>query len=95
VHEAQFKGVQDHQHLLEILEYTAKLKGVYHARQLTYDKETKIAVIEIIAAPQTESFWRAYLGNMPKREFLLLPGKEPRLVPNQNLREAHADWWKE
>lgn len=93
VHEAQFKGVLDHQHLLEIMEYTAKLQGVYHVRQLTYDKESKLAVVEIIAAPQTESFWRAYINNMPKRELLLGNDGQLRLLPNQSLREKNAGSW--
>jgi hypothetical protein len=92
VHEAQFKGVQDHQHLLEIMEYTARLKGVYHVRQLTYDKTPKLAVIEIIAAPQTESFWRAYLHHLPKKEMLLKKEAAARVLPNENLRKKHPDW---
>ena len=92
VHEAQLKGVQDHQHLLEIMEYTARMKGVYHVRQLTYDKTTGLAVIEIIGAPQTESFWRAYLNNLPKREILLIGDKAFRIVPNTSLRQKNKDW---
>lgn len=82
VHEAQFKGVQDDQHLLEIMEYSAKLKGVYHVRQLSYEKTTGLAVIEIIGSPQTESFWRAYLNNMPKREKWIIDKNNVRIVSN-------------
>lgn len=67
VHEAQLKGVKDHAHLLEIMEYTAHLDGVYHVRQVSYDKTSQLAIIEIIAAPKTEVFWRAYVEAMPKR----------------------------
>ena len=94
VHEAQLKGVQDHQHLLEIMEYTAKLKGVYHVRQLTYDKTTGLAVIEIIGAPQTESFWRAYLNNLPKREKWIITVKNVRIIQNTPLRQKNKDWQK-
>lgn len=94
VHEAQLKGVQDHQHLLEIMEYTAKLKGVYHVRQLTYDKTTGLAVIEIIGAPQTESFWRAYMNNLPKREKWIINVKHVRIIQNDKLREKNPDWLK-
>lgn len=80
IHEAQFKGVVDHQHLLEIMEYTARLEGVYHVRQITYDKDSRIAVVEILGEPQTESFWRAYLQNMPKKELLLIDGQEPKII---------------
>ena len=92
VHEAQLKGVQDHQHLLEIMEYTAKLKGVYHVRQLTYDKTTGLAVIEIIGAPQTESFWRAYLNNLPKREKWNISIKYVRIIQNEPLRRKNPGW---
>jgi len=94
VHEAQLKGVEDHQHLLEILEYTAKLKGVYHVRQMSYDKTTGLAVIEIIGAPQTETFWRAYMNNMPKREKWIIDVKHIRIVQNEGLRQKNPDWTK-
>lgn len=94
VHEAQLKGAVDHQHLLEIMEYTARLKGVYHVRQLTYDKSTGLAVIEIIGAPQTEVFWRAYLNNLPKREKWIIDVKHIRILPNAKLRQQNPDWTK-
>jgi hypothetical protein len=94
VHEAQLKGVEDHQHLLQIMEYSAKLKGVYHVRQMTYDKTTGLAVIEIIGAPQTESFWRAYLNNLPKREKWIIDVKHIRIVQNEKLRQKNPDWTK-
>jgi hypothetical protein len=94
VHEAQLKGVENHQHLLQIMEYTAKLKGVYHVRQMTYDKTTGLAVIEIIGAPQTESFWRAYLNNLPKREKWIIDVKHIRIVQNEKLRQKNPDWTK-
>ncbi|MCB1210777.1 MAG: hypothetical protein KDK97_15755 [Verrucomicrobiales bacterium] len=92
VHEAQLKGVEDHQHLLEIMEYTAKLKGVYHVRQISYDKSTGLAVIEIIGAPQTESFWRAYLEKLPRRENWIIDVKHIKIVPNKALRQKNPDW---
>jgi len=94
VHEAQLKGVQDYQHLLEIMEYSAKLKGVYHVRQMTYDKSTGLAVIEIIGAPQTESFWRAYMNNLPKREKWDITMKHIRIQQNETLRKKNSDWMK-
>jgi|GEM_PF-3675115 len=75
IYEAQFKGVQSHEHLLQIMEYTAKLKGIYHVRQISYDKDTQKAVIEMMAAPSSEVFWRAYLESLPKRD-LLIKGKQ-------------------
>ncbi len=90
VHEAELKGVLDHEHLLEIINYTAKLAGVYHVRQISYDKPSGLAVIEIIGAPQTESYWRAYLNNLPKHEILLQKGHEPRVIINQELRKKHG-----
>jgi hypothetical protein len=76
------------------MEYTAKLKGVYHVRQMTYDKATGLAVIEIIGAPQTESFWRAYLNNLPKREKWIIDVKHIRIVQNEKLRQKNPDWTK-
>lgn len=92
VHEAQIKGIRDHNHLLKVMEYTARLKGVYHVRQLTFDKETRLAVIEIIAAPQTETFWRAYVENFPKYEDAQWQKENIKLLPNQELRRKNPDW---
>lgn len=90
VYEAQLRGVLDHQHLLDILNYTAKLEGVYHARQISYDKQSGLAVIEIIGAPQVENYWRAYLNNLPKHEVILQKGKEPVIKLNSELRKKHG-----
>lgn len=93
VHEAQLKGVQDHPHLLEIMEYTARLKGVYHVRQCSYDKASKLAVIEIIGAPQTEVFWRAYMEKLPKREVLIKNDGSVQIFKSDALRKTHPDWF--
>lgn len=90
VYEAQLRGVLDHQHMLDILNYTAKLEGVYHARQISYDKQSGLAVLEIIGAPQVESYWRAYLDNLPKHEIILQKGKEPVIKLNPELRKKHG-----
>ncbi len=92
VHEAQIKGIRDHTNLLKVMEYTARLKGVYHVRQLTFDKETRLAVIEIIAAPQTETFWRAYVENFPKYEDAQWQKENIKLLPNSELRKKNPDW---
>ena len=89
VHEAQIKGIRDHNHLLKVMEYTARLKGVYHVRQLTYNKESRLAVIEIIAAPQTETFWRAYVENFPKYENAEWHKENIKLLPNSELRKKN------
>jgi hypothetical protein len=94
VHEAQLKGVQDHQHLLEIMEYTARLKGVYHVRQCTYEKTSRLAVIEIISAPQTEVFWRAYMEKLPKREVLIKNDGSVHISKSDALRKTHPDWFE-
>jgi hypothetical protein len=90
VYEAQLRGVVDHQHLLDIMNYTAKLQGVYHARQISYDKPSGVAVIEIIGAPQVEPYWRAYLNNLPKHEIIIQNGKEPVIKLNTELRKKHG-----
>ena len=56
--------------------------------------KTGLAVIEIIGAPQTESFWRAYLNNLPKREKWIIDVKYIRIVQNEKLRQKNPDWTK-
>lgn len=90
VYEARLDLVLDHQHLLDILNYTAKLEGVYHVRQISYDKQSGVAVIEIIGAPQAETYWRAYLNNLPKHEIILQKGYKPVIKLNPELRKKHG-----
>jgi hypothetical protein len=84
VHEAQIKGVQDHQHLLEIMNHTSHLEGVHHVRQCSYNKDTKLAIIEIIGAPQTEVFWPAWVDKMPRREKIIRGDGAIKIVPAQS-----------
>ena len=90
VHQAVITDVIDHNHLLALLDYMARMKGVYHVRQVSYKPETRDAVIEIIGAPQTETFWRAYLEKLPKAQIVDLS-----VVKNQELRKRYPSWWVE
>jgi len=68
VHIAKIKGVRDNQQLLVIKEHLAKMEGVYHVRQITFDAGTQTAELEIIGAPRGEEFWRAWLEKMPRTQ---------------------------
>ena len=92
VHEAQISGVKDQAHLLKILEYTAGHPGNYHVRQLTYDPKTKIAVIEIVGAPSTESGWRAWMMGIPK-ETIVKEHINIKVVKNEDIRKKYPAWF--
>jgi hypothetical protein len=88
VHQARLNNVLSHNHLLAIMDYMAKLEGVYHVRQVSYDLNTFDAEIEIIGAPSTVSFWRAHLEEMPLAQVIDL-----EYVENQEVRRKYPDWW--
>lgn len=96
VHEIQITGIENESQLLGVEEYMNKLKGAYHVRRMWFEPKDKHAGFELIGAPQTETYWRAYLDQMPR------PGKPatgstrkiaPKVVPNKNLREKYPDWF--
>ncbi|MAS93479.1 MAG: hypothetical protein CMO55_09830 [Verrucomicrobiales bacterium] len=93
--EAEFHDVKDNQHLARIIEYAQELEGVYHVRQMKYDKNTKVAIIEIVAAPHTENFWRAHLEEWPEANKGKKKKKPFRFKGNKQIREAYKDWFVE
>lgn len=66
VHIATITSVKDNNQLLVIKEYIAKMEGVYHVRQITFDQAAGVAELEIIGSPKGEEFWRAWLEKMPR-----------------------------
>jgi len=66
VHRAVLTGVRDNTDLLAFMESIAKMKEVYSVRRVSWDPKTKEAVIEIIASPRADSFWRVQIESMPK-----------------------------
>jgi hypothetical protein len=66
VHRAVVTNVKDYDRVLIIIAYMEKMQGVYHVRQLSFDPKTHVAELEILAAPRSESEWRAYLDRMPR-----------------------------
>lgn len=96
VHEIQITGIENERQLLGVEEYMGRLKGTYHVRRMWFDKKARHAGFEVIGAPQTETYWRAYLDQMPR------PGKpatgstrktKAKVVPNKKLREKYPDWF--
>lgn len=88
VHEAVLTHVYSESGLLALEEYIARMDGVYHVRRLQFDRARNEALIEIIGAPHSETFWRAYLEKMPKTKI------DVRLHPNQPLRDKYPDWFR-
>jgi hypothetical protein len=59
---------------------------------MSFDKSTGLALVEIIAAPQTESFWRAYLEKLPRREHWIIDVQHVKIVRNNELHRKNPDW---
>jgi hypothetical protein len=66
VHRIILTNVRDNTDLLAFMEHIAKMQGVYTVRRVSWDPKSKDAEIEVICSPQAESFWRAYIEQMPK-----------------------------
>lgn len=96
LYEAEFVPVKDHTHLLRIFDYIREMEGVYHVRQMTFDQKSGRAVVEIIASPQTENYWRAHLEHWPDATDQKVGKKKPvRFKANREMRETLQDWFKE
>lgn len=94
VYQAILTNVRNNTDLLFFMEYIAKLQGVYHVRRVSWDPKSGDAEIEIIASPKAESFWRAQIEAMPKRQV-----KVTRYVSKPSKRgssgtDAVPDWLK-
>jgi hypothetical protein len=87
VHEAVIVGVYSDNALLAIMEYMGKMDGVYHVRRLSFDKQAHEALIEIIGSPRSETYWRAYLENMPRTKVYT------NVTTNDTLRSKYPSWF--
>jgi hypothetical protein len=87
VHEAVVVGVYTDNALLAIMEYMGKMDGVYHVRSLSFDKQAHEALIEIIGSPRSETYWRAYLENMPRTKVYT------NVTTNDTLRSKYPSWF--
>jgi hypothetical protein len=87
VHEATITGVYNDNQLLAIMEYMGKMEGVYGVRQVSFDRESKTGVIDIIGNPRSETYWRAYLEKMPKAKVIV------KVKVNSELRKKYPSWF--
>jgi hypothetical protein len=87
VHEATVTGVHDDSQLLAIMDYMGKMDGVYGVRQVSYDRDAKVGVIDIIGNPRSETYWRAYLEKMPKAQVVV------KVVVNSDIRKKYPSWF--
>jgi len=90
VHVATITGVRDNNQLLIIKEHLAKMQGVYAVRQIAFDPVKQVAQLEIIGAPKSEEFWRAWLERMPRaRVTVSLPSGHRERNP-----ESYPTWFR-
>lgn len=93
VHEAQIGGVQDRKHLDEILTHLRDTKVFYNVRQMAYDAKTKVAILELVGAPASESQWRTLVAGIPMRTKV-----QEKLniiyVKNEVIRLKYPGWFR-
>ena len=97
VHTATITSVKDNNQLLVIKEHIAKMEGVYHVRQISFDAATGVAQLEIIGSPKAEEFWRAWLEKMP-RAIITVTVKSPapqKPRPKGTVAPSYPAWFKQ
>ena len=47
-------------------DHIAKLQGVYHVRDLSYDPGKQLAVLEVVGGPKMLTFIKAHIETMPR-----------------------------
>ena len=95
VHLATITNVKDNNRLLVVKEHIAKMDGVYHVRQISFDTATHVAELEIIASPKAHEFWRAWLEKLPLTivtEVKTLAPRKPR--PASAPPASYPPWYK-
>lgn len=88
VYRAVIVNVFSESALLAHMEYIGKMQGVYYVKRVSFDRQANEALIEIIAAPASQAFWRAYLEKMPKTKVNV------QVTPNDKLRNKYPDWFQ-
>jgi hypothetical protein len=88
VYEAVLVGVYTEDQLLGIMDYLRTLDGVTGVRRLSFDHQTREALIEVIAAPRSEGVWRAFLEKAPKLVINL------GYNPNKDVRNKYPTWFQ-
>jgi len=95
VYQAILTRVRDNTDLLFFMESIAKMEGIYHVRQISWNPKTGDAEIEITASPRVESFWRAQIEAMPKRKVTIVKYvSKPRPSGGGGGDNAIPDWLK-
>jgi hypothetical protein len=96
VHLATITNVKDNSRLLVVKEHIAKMDGVYHVRQISFDAAAGVAELEIIASPKAEEFWRAWLEKLP-RTIITVTVKPPaprKPRPASPAPSSYPSWYK-
>ncbi len=95
VYQAILTNVRDNTDLLFFMEQIAKMQGIYHVRRISWDAKTGDAEIEIIASPKAESFWRAQIESIPKRQVKVVKyTTRPPKPSNASGVDAVPSWLK-
>lgn len=66
IYEVEISKVPNNMHILRIKDHIAKLQGVYHVRDLSYDPAQQLAVLEVHGSPKMLTFLKAHIENMPR-----------------------------
>lgn len=66
VYEVEMANVPSNLHVLRIKDHIAKLQGVYHVREISYDPGELVSTLEVIGSPKMLTFLKAHIETMPK-----------------------------
>ncbi|MCB1092577.1 MAG: hypothetical protein KDL87_13665 [Verrucomicrobiae bacterium] len=66
IYEVEMANVPSNLHVLRIKDHIAKLQGVYHVREISYDPKELVSTLEVIGSPKMLTFLKAHIETMPK-----------------------------
>lgn len=64
IYEVEIGRVSSNMDILKIKDHIAKLTGVYHVRELSYDPAKKLAVLEVMGGPKMLTFIKAHIETL-------------------------------
>jgi len=73
--------------LLAIVEDLGRVKGVHDVRRLGFERKTNEALLEIVAGPEAQAYWRAHLESLSKR-------KTKAQEKKNNARDKYPSWFQ-
>ena len=77
VREAVITGIHSERQLLAVMEHVGRMDGLLAVERVALDRKTGEGLIRLTMQPRAESYWRAFLEDMPKARLTDAAAGEP------------------